>query len=68
MECHHKIPRNKGGTDEYKNLIWLGYSIYKLIHCTEQETIDMYINMVSLDEKGLKQVNSLRKLVGNSII
>ncbi|WP_308462467.1 group II intron reverse transcriptase/maturase [Clostridium weizhouense] len=23
MECHHKIPKSLGGTDKYKNLVWL---------------------------------------------
>ena len=23
MECHHKKPKHLGGTDEYKNLVWL---------------------------------------------
>lgn len=40
MDCHHKISKELGGSDEYKNLIWLTYD----------------------------KVNSLRKLVGNSII
>ena len=68
MECHHKIPKDNGGTDEYKNLVWLCADAHELIHCSEKSTIEKYLGLLSLDEKGLKRVNSLRELVGNSVI
>ncbi|WP_017826826.1 group II intron reverse transcriptase/maturase [Clostridium botulinum] len=68
MECHHKKQKCDGGTDEYKNLVWICYDAHKLIHCTELDTINKYRGLLSLDDKGLKKVNSLRKLVGNSVI
>ncbi|MCD3327973.1 group II intron reverse transcriptase/maturase, partial [Clostridium botulinum D/C] len=68
MECHHKKPKSIGGTDEYKNLIWLCYEAHKLVHSTESDTINKYLSVLKLDEKGLKRLNTLRKLVGNSVI
>lgn len=68
MECHHKVPKSKGGTDEYKNLVWLTTQVHKLIHSTNLDTIAKYLNILNLDKRGLKKVNSLRKLVGNSVI
>lgn len=68
MECHHKIPKEKGGSDIYDNLVWLSGKVHKLIHATKQETIEKYLGSLTLDEKSLMRVNSLRKLVGNSII
>lgn len=68
IECHHKIPKSLGGTDEYKNLVWLTTQVHKLIHSTNLDTIAKYLNVLNLDNKGLKKVNSLRKLVGNSVI
>lgn len=68
MECHHKKPRMLGGIDEYKNLIWLCKDVHKLIHATVEDTIKRYLENLSLDNDSLKKVNSLRKLVGNSII
>ncbi|WP_023977091.1 group II intron reverse transcriptase/maturase [Clostridium beijerinckii] len=68
MECHHKKQKCDGGSDEYKNLVWLCEEAHKLIHCTKQETIYKYLGFLNLDEQGLKRVNSLRKLVGNSVI
>ena len=68
MECHHKTPKSQGGTDEYKNLVWVDSNIHKLIHATKSETIQYYLNELNLDEKGLKKLNSLRLQVGNLII
>ncbi|WP_306469021.1 MULTISPECIES: group II intron reverse transcriptase/maturase [Clostridium] len=68
MECHHKRLKSLGGTDEYKNLVWISTQAHKLIHSTNLDTIAKYLNVLNLDNKGLKQVNSLRKLVGNSVI
>lgn len=68
MEYHHKTPRYLGGTDEYKNLVWLNKNAHKLVHATVQETINKYLGLLSLDKQGLKRINSLRKLVGNSVI
>ncbi len=68
MECHHKNPRCMGGSDEYKNLTWLNSDVHKLVHSTLDETINKYLYKVNLDGNGLEKVNSLRKLVGNSII
>lgn len=68
MECHHKALKSLGGSDMYNNLVWLSTNAHKLVHATIINAIDKYMEMLKLDEKGLKRVNSLRKLVGNSVI
>lgn len=68
MECHHKIPKHLGGTDEYKNLVWINSYVHKLVHSTLKDTIQKYLGVLNLSAEGLKRVNSLRKLVGNSVI
>ena len=60
MECHHKKPKMLGGSDEYKNLVWLMADVHKLIHATQPDTIEKYMNTLKLDPKALKKVNSLR--------
>lgn len=60
MECHHKKPKKLGGTDEYRNLVWLKSDVHKLIHATEEDTIAKYLNILNLDDTALKKVNSLR--------
>ena len=68
MECHHKTPKKLGGTDEYKNLVWLTTQAHILVHSTNLDTIAKYLNKLKLDDIGLDRVNFLRKLVGNSVI
>ena len=65
MECHHKKPKELGGGDEYKNLMWVIVDVHKLIHATTPEIIDDYLRKLNLDSKALKKVNSLRKLAEN---
>ena len=65
MHCHHKIPKSKGGTDEYKNLIFVSVNIHILIHATDKKTIEKYLNILNLDSKAIKKINRLRLLVGN---
>ena len=60
MECHHKKPKELGGSDEYKNLMWLKTEVHRLIHATTSETIEKYLSILQLDKKALIKVNSLR--------
>ena len=60
MECHHKKPKELGGSDEYKNLMWVKTEVHELIHATASETIDKYCSILQLDKKALNKVNSLR--------
>ncbi len=62
IHCHHKIPKSKGGTDEYDNLILVTEPVHKLIHATIDETIAKYLKLCSPD---MKKLNELRKLIGN---
>jgi RNA-directed DNA polymerase len=68
LECHHKKQKSDNGTDEYKNLVWLSHEAHKLVHCSRIETINKYMSKLDLDAKSIKRINSLRKLVGNSVI
>ena len=65
MECHHKIPRECGGNDDYSNLIFLKTEVHKLIHATTIDTINKYLQLLNLDTNALKKLNKLRVLVGN---
>ncbi|MEC2075038.1 group II intron reverse transcriptase/maturase [Metabacillus fastidiosus] len=68
MEVHHKTPRSKGGSDEYKNLIFIRKDVHKLIHSTEEATIQKYLQKLNLDSNILDKINKFRKLVGNDKI
>jgi len=65
MECHHKKPKESGGTDEYKNLVWLRADVHELVHASKPDTIEKYLAKLQLDKKALKKVNSLRLLAEN---
>lgn len=68
MKCHHKYPKYLGGSDEYANLVWIKNDVHELIHATQKEIINKYLNMLCLSETAFKKVNSLRLQVGNSEI
>lgn len=68
MECHHIIPKDMGGTNDYKNLVWISSESHKLIHCTQAETIHKYLAQSKLTKKALNKVNTLRKKAGNLTI
>jgi len=68
MHCHHKIPKEFGGYDIYKNLIFLTDKVHRLVHAVEDNTIQKYIELLKLDDKQLKIVNRLRILAQNELI
>lgn len=65
MEVHHKKLRSKGGTDEYKNLIYVNTYVHRLIHCTSENTEKRLMEKLKLTSEMIKKVNSLRKLCGS---
>ena len=65
MECHHKVPRALGGTDEYKNLIFLTKKAHKLIHLMDKRLIKDCLDTLEINENTIKKVNKLRILAGN---
>lgn len=65
MECHHKIPKHRNGTDEYKNLIFVTSKVHALIHIRAEETIKKYMGELKLTTEMIEKINKLRSLVGN---
>lgn len=68
IHCHHKIPLSKGGTDKYNNLIIIHKDVHILIHATNQETINAYLESLKLTQTMLNKLNKLREKVGNDKI
>ena len=68
IHCHHKVPRSKGGTDQYQNLILVLPTVHRLIHATDSNTLARYLNLLTLDRGQRKKLNELRNLVGNKEI
>lgn len=65
IHCHHKLPKSKGGTDNYQNLVLVTETVHKLIHATNAETIQKYLQICKPD---MTKLNVLRKEVGNNIL
>ena len=68
MDVHHKKKKEDGGTDEYKNLIYLKSEIHRLIHLVDKNIIKTYLERLNLNVDQLKKVNKLRVMAGNTII
>lgn len=68
MITRNKLPKNKGRTDKYHNLILVNQEISYLIDEKEDEKINQYKEWIKLDRKAFKKINALRELVGNSVI
>lgn len=64
IHCHHLVPREKGGTDKYDNLILVLEPIHKLIHAKTDETVEKYKKICNLDAEQMRKLNKLRKLAG----
>lgn len=60
IHCHHKLPRNLGGTDEYNNLVLVHEDVHKLIHTSNQETMFYYLERLNLNAGQLRKLNYLR--------
>ena len=68
IHCHHKLPKQFGGMDNYQNLIIVHKDVHKLIHSTKQETINKYLSTYNLNKSQIKKINSLRKMAHNEPI
>ena len=68
MELHHKKPTHLGGTDAYRNLIWVTSDVHKLIHATHNDIIQKYLKIVKPNQEITYNINKLREAVGNCVI
>lgn len=64
IHCHHRIPKENGGGDEYGNLVLLLEPVHRLIHAKEAAVIVRYVALLNLDQKQMVVVNKLRCLIG----
>ena len=68
IRCHHKLPSENGGTDEYANLILVTETIHTLIHATIPETTQKYLAELQLNKKQFEKLNNLRITAGKPAI
>lgn len=60
IHCHHVIPRELGGGDDYKNLVLVDEEVHKLIHAKERKVIQVLISKIKPDRKAQEKINNLR--------
>ena len=65
IHCHHKLPKSKGGRDNYQNLILVHEDVHLLIHATIEPTIAKYLSLLKLSKSQIAKLNKLRKEAGN---
>lgn len=62
MHCHHKLPRQLGGGDEYSNLVIVESRVHRLIHATNEKVIARNMEELRLTSKQLEKLNKLREM------
>ena len=68
IHCHHILPRKLGENDKFDNLVIIHKDIHILIHSTDANTINKYIQKFNLNKKQMDKLNKFRKLANNTII
>lgn len=68
MNCHHKNPYHICKDDSYSNLILISSISHRLVHATNIETINKYMDLLKPNKSQIEKINSLRELVGNKNI
>lgn len=68
IHCHHKVPKESGGGDEYANLTLVLDTVHKLIHAKGKKTIEKYLEITKLTTFELERVNKLRKMANRKPI
>jgi hypothetical protein len=58
--AHHRRPKAKGGSDEYRNLVILHEEAHRLVHATKPETADMYAKHLAITKEQWAKVRKLR--------
>ena len=64
IHCHHRIPKGRGGGDEYANLLLVLEPVHKLIHAHRADIILYYLDLLKLNLKQMQALNKLRVLAG----
>lgn len=64
IHCHHILPICAGGTDKYGNLVLIKEPVHKLIHATDPQVIEKYLQLLSLNPEQQRKLNHLRNSAG----
>ena len=63
IHCHHITPRERGGKDDYGNLVLISENVHILLHAKRSETIAKYLRLVNPTESQLAKINKYREFL-----
>lgn len=63
IHCHHIIPKSKGGNNHFDNLVIIHEDIHRLIHATNEDTINSKIHLIE-NKQQLDKLNKYRRICG----
>mgnify|MGYP002853521871 CR=1 FL=1 len=61
IDCHRIKPKNKGGNDEYKNLLIVSKNVHKILH--KEVITKSDVNFIK-EQKQIDKLNKYRKILG----
>lgn len=61
VHCHHYLPIHLGGLDDFENLRILNKFVHILVHATDCQTINKYLQLLKLNDEAVKKINVYRK-------
>lgn len=64
IHCHHIIHRSQGGTDRYDNLMLVTVTVHRLLHATNEKTIQNLLKSLNLTSKQKAKLNYYREKAG----
>lgn len=64
IHCHHIIYRSQGGTDRYENLMLVTVDVHRLLHATQEDTIQALLKKLDLTSKQKAKLNYYREKAG----
>lgn len=68
VHCHHYLPKNLGGTEDFNNLRIIHKDVHRLIHATDPETTRNLLTQIMPTKTALKRINQYRKKAGLELI
>ena len=64
IHCHHIVHRSQGGTDRYDNLMLVTVAVHRLLHATNEGTIQNLLKSLNLTSKQKAKLNYYRENAG----
>ncbi|QQK79220.1 HNH endonuclease [Salicibibacter cibi] len=61
VHCHHYMPKQLGGTDQFHNLRIVHKDVHRLIHHTDDEKVRILLRQYKINASQLEKINRYRE-------